>query len=465
MLLTITNTEPPASDLGFLLHKNPANVRSVGLSFGTAHVFYPEATEARCTAALLLRIDPIGLVRRGRRRASFALADYVNDRPYVASSFMTVAIAKVFGTALAGRAEDARQELVDRPLPLEAHLPVVPCRGGESLVRRLFEPLGYRVDTSAIALDERFPDWGDSRYLDLTVRGTIPARDLLRHLYVLLPVMDDDKHYWVERGEIEKLLARGSDWLVGHPERDLITRRYLRHREPLTREALARLLEEDQVDPDADAAASDSEEDALEERVSLAEQRIGAVTATLRAAGARSVLDVGCGDGRLLRALMKDGAFERITGVDVSMGALAAAARRLHLDTMSPRQRERITLLQSALTYRDRRLEGYDAAVLMEVVEHVDPDRLDALGSAIFRSAHPATVIVTTPNAEYNVRFESLPEGSLRHRDHRFEWSRDAFGAWAREVADRYGYTVRFLPVGLDDPEVGPPTQMAVFSS
>src|SRR5206468_2783354 len=254
-------------------------------------------------------------------------------------------------------------------------------------------------------------------------------------------------------------------WLGAHPERDLITRRYLRHREPLTREALARLLEEDQGDPDADAAASDSEEDALEERVSLAEQRVGAVTAALRAAGARSVLDVGCGAGRLLRALMKDGAFERITGVDVSMGAIAAAARRLHLDTMSPRQRERITLLQSALTYRDRRLEGFDAAVLMEVIEHVDWERLDAVETSIFRYAHPGTVIVTTPNVEYNVRFGSLPEGSLRHRDHRFEWTRDEFAAWAGDVADRFGYAVRFLPVGPDDPEVGPPTQMAVFSS
>jgi 3' terminal RNA ribose 2'-O-methyltransferase Hen1 len=465
MLLTVTNTAPPATDLGFVLHKNPANVRSVNLAFGTAHVFYPEATEERCTAALLLYVDPIGLVRRGRRRASFALADHVNDRPYVASSFMTVAIAKVFGTALAGRADTAHPELAERPLPLEARLPVVPCRGGADLARRLFEPIGYELEASPIALDERFPAWGDSRYLDLRIRATLPVRDLLRHLYVLLPVMDDDKHYWVERGEIEKLLSRGKDWLGAHPERELITRRYLRHRGPLTREALARLLEEDQGDPDADAAANDAAEDALEERVSLADQRAGAVIAALRSAGATSVVDIGCGDGKLLRALMKDGAFARITGVDVSMGALGAASRRLHLDTMSPRQRERITLLQSALTYRDRRLQGFDAAVLMEVIEHVDPDRLDAFEAAVFGAAHPRSVIVTTPNVEYNVRFASLPEGSLRHRDHRFEWSRDAFAAWAGGVADRHGYTVRFLPVGPEDPEVGPPTQMAVFSS
>jgi 3' terminal RNA ribose 2'-O-methyltransferase Hen1 len=464
MLLTITNTAAPATDLGFVLHKNPANVRSVDLSFGRAHVFYPEASPDRCTAALLLRIDPVGLVRRGRR-GSFALSDYVNDRPYVASSFLTVAIAKVFGSTLSGRSDRRRPELAERSLPLEAHLPVVPCRGGEALVRRLFEPLGYELEVRPLALDERFPAWGESRYLDLTIRADLPARDLVRHLYVLLPVMDDDKHYWVERGEIEKLLSRGGDWLGPHPERELISRRYLRHRTPLTREALARLLEEDQSDPDAEASANDAAEDALEERVSLAQQRAGAVMAALRSAGARSVVDVGCGDGALLRALMKDGTFERITGVDVSMHALGIAARRLHLDRMTPRQRERITLLQSALTYRDRRLEGYDAAVLMEVIEHVDPDRLEALEAAIFQHAHPGTVIVTTPNAEYNVRFGSLPTGTFRHRDHRFEWTRDDFAAWAGPVADRNGYTVRFLPVGPDDPETGSPTQMAVFSA
>ena len=465
MLLTVTNTAPPATDLGYLLHKNPANVRSVDLAFGRAHVFYPEASDERCTAALLLDIDPIGLVRRGRNRGTFALADYVNDRPYVASSFLAVAIAKLFGTALSGRSDSARPGLAETALPLEAHLPVVPCRGGEVLARRLFEPLGYELESREIALDDRFPDWGASRYLDLTVRGSLTVRDLLRHLYVLLPVMDDDKHYWVERAEIEKLLSRGQEWLGTHPERDLITRRYLRYRGPLTREALARLLEEDQPDPDAEEVAHDTEEEALEKPMSLADQRAGAVVASLRAAGATSVLDVGCGGGKLLRVLMKDGTFERIAGVDVSMGALGAAARRLHLDTMSPRQRERITLFQSALTYRDRRLAGYDAAVLMEVVEHIDPERLGSMEAAIFRDAHPATVVVTTPNVEYNVRFESLAEGSLRHRDHRFEWSRDAFAAWAGGVADRNGYAVRFLPVGPVDAEVGPPTQMAVFSS
>ena len=461
MLLTISSTAPPATDLGFLLYKNPAAVRSVELAFGTAHVFYPEASDARCTAALLLEIDPVGLVRRGRGRPLFSLAEYVNDRPYVASSFMSAAIAKVFGTALSGRSDD-RPELAGSAIPLEAHLPVVPCRGGEPLARELFEPLGYEVEVSPITLDPEHPEWGDSRYVRLTIRGQVRVRDLLRHLYVLLPVMDDDKHYWVERSEIDKLLAKGEAWLPQHPSRDLITRRFLRHRMPLMREALARLSEDDAVDV-SDDTGPDRDEDRLERPISLAEQRIGAILSVLRAAEAHTVADLGCGSGKLLAALWKDVSFHRIAGTDVSVGALEAAERRLHVDQFTERQRERLTLFQSALTYRDRRLEGFDAAVLMEVIEHVDPERLPALQRAIFGAATPRTVVVTTPNVEYNVRFETLPEGRRRHRDHRFEWTRAEFEAWADGVAAEHGYRVRFLPVGTLDPEVGAPTQMAVF--
>ena len=461
MLLTITSSTPPATDLGYLLHKHPEGVRAVDLAFGSATVFFPEASEGRCTAALLVEVDPIGLVRRGRGARAFGLAEYVNDRPYAASSFLSVAISKAFGTAMSGRSNE-RQELADTPISLEAHLPVVPARGGAELLGKLFEPLGYEVDATPIALDDRFPAWGGSRYLDVRLSVTARLRDLLGQLYVLLPVLDDDKHYWVAEDEIEKLLARGGDWLAAHPERELITRRYLRHRARLTREALARLLDDDQ--PDVAEPEADREEQDVESPISLREQRLGSVLAALRASGARRVLDLGCGGGVLLQTLLKEGSFEEIVGVDVSAGALAYAGRRMKLDQMAPRQRERVRLLQGALTYRDRRLAGYDAAVLMEVIEHLDPERLPAMEAAIFGDAAPGTVIVTTPNVEYNARFEGLPAGALRHRDHRFEWTRAEFRSWGSGVAERNGYTVRFLPVGEEDADVGSPTQLAVFS-
>jgi 3' terminal RNA ribose 2'-O-methyltransferase Hen1 len=461
VLLTITLTQPPATDLGYLLHKNPGRVHTRPLSFGPSHVFYPEATDERCTAALLLDIDPVGLVRG--RRPGPSLEPYVNDRPYVASSFLSVALADQFGTAMNGRSKE-RQALADQELPFEVGLPVLPARGGDALIRKLFEPLGYAVASAGHPLDAMFPSWGDAPYQSLTLSGTVRMRDLLAHLYVLIPVLDDQKHYWVSAPEIEKLLRRGEGWLPAHPERDLIARRYLARQTNLTREALRQLVAaEDTADPDAREADRDAEEAAVEERISLHDQRIGAVMAALRASGAKRVLDLGCGEGRLLTELVKDHTFGEVVGVDVSARSLEIAARRLRVERMNERQRERLRLLQGALTYRDDRLAGFDAAVLMEVIEHVEPGRLPALERAVFAFARPNHVVVTTPNAEYNVLFETLPAGRLRHRDHRFEWTRAEFAAWADRIAEQFGYAARYLPVGPEDPVVGPPTQMAVF--
>ena len=477
MLLTLTNTGSPATDLGFLLHKHPDRAQRYSLSFGTAHVFYPEAGEARCTACLLVEVDPVELVR-GKSRASGGLLDqYVNDRPYAASSFLSVAIGQVFSTALAGRCT-TRPELATRPLPLTAHLPVVPARGDENLAPALFEPLGYEVDMTRLPLDERFPDWGDSPYVSLTLAATVTVKDLLSHLYVLLPVLDNAKHYWVGQDELEKLLRHGADWLARHPDKGRIARRYLRHQWSLAREALARLdiVEDDapEATPDAmdstETAATVSdmvsitvEEAAMEAPLSLNEARIRAVLAELEAAGAETVIDLGCGDGKLLSRLLKDRRFVRLVGLDVSARALEIAADRLHLDRLPPRLRERIQLLHGGLTYRDARIEGFDAATVIEVVEHLDENRLAAFERVLFQCARPRRVIVTTPNVEYNVNYPFLPPGRLRHSDHRFEWTRAQFAAWGERVAATFGYAVRFAPVGPVDPATGSPTQMAVF--
>jgi 3' terminal RNA ribose 2'-O-methyltransferase Hen1 len=456
VLLTISMTRPPATDLGFLLHKHPARVQSFSVPFGQARVFYPEAGEARCTAALLLDIDPVGLVRRGRGVSSFALAEYVNDRPYVASSLLSVAMVSVFKSAMAGTC-NGHEDLVASALPLEAWVPVVPAQGGESLVRRLFESLGYLVEVTAIPLDSEFPAWGSSRYVSLRLSGEVRLADLLNHLYVLLPVLDDDKHYWVDDAEIEKLLRRGEGWLAAHPERDVIVRRYLKRQARLFYPALA------QLDEAAPSVEDPEPEHRPAERVRLRDQRLAAVESELKTSGARRVLDLGCGAGALLERLLADD-YELIIGADVSVRALEQAARRLKLDDMHDAQRKRIMLLHSALTYRDTRLAGFDAAALVEVIEHLDPPRLSAVERNVFGSARPGTVVVTTPNAEYNVRWESLPAGEVRHPDHRFEWTRAEFASWADGVAGSYGYSVRYAPIGSEDVDVGPPTQMAVFA-
>jgi 3' terminal RNA ribose 2'-O-methyltransferase Hen1 len=271
----------------------------------------------------------------------------------------------------------------------------------------------------------------------------------------------------VSKDEIGKLAGGAAEWLSGHPERDLIIRRYLRHQPALVAEATARLLDEDCGDAETSAAERDASAGtgpAAAIRTRLRDLRAAAVLRALKAAGARRVLDLGCGDGRLLAALLADPQFEAITGVDASAAALGRAARRLRTDQMPPRQKQRVRLLLGALTYADHRLRGYDAAVLAEVVEHVDPGRLGALEQAVFEVAAPAAVVVTTPNAEYNPRYPGLAPGALRHPDHRFEWTRAQFRGWAESVAGRYGYSVRFEPVGEEDPAAGPPTQMAVLA-
>src|SRR5580700_3842892 len=465
MLLTITTTHRPATDLGYLLHKNPAKVHSFELSFGKAHLFYPEATEDRCTAALLLDVDPVGLVRgKGQRGEGATLDQYVNDRPYVLSSFTSVAIGRALGTAMTGRSK-GRQELAERKIPLTATLHVIACRGGDGLLRELFEPLGYRVRAERHPLDETFPEWGDGPYYTVTLEGEVLLRDLLRHLYVLIPVLDAEKHYWVGQDEVEKLLRKGEGWLAAHPHKEAIVKRYLPRQRQLALEALAQLAEEDNPDPDAKEEAHSEEETKIEEPIRLWQQRMGAVVAVLRSSGAKRVLDLGCGEGKLLRSLLEEKALTEIVGMDVSYRSLEIASRNLHLERMPAKQRERLKLIHGSLMYRDKRLAGYDAATVVEVIEHLDAPRLAAFERVLFEAARPKTIIVTTPNCEYNVKFETLPAGKFRHKDHRFEWTREQFQQWSRQISERFGYAVRFLPVGEEDPLVGSPTQMGVFSS
>ncbi|AYN38911.1 3' terminal RNA ribose 2'-O-methyltransferase Hen1 [Streptomyces dangxiongensis] len=479
MLVTISTTGAPgspATDLGYLLHKHPDKAQAFSTSYGTAHVFYPEADAERCTAALLLEIDTVALVRRGKGKGrggapDAALAQYVNDRPYAASSLLAVALSNVFSSALRGVCA-ARPERATTPLPLRVGIPALPARGGAGLVRRLFEPLGWSVTADPVPLDTTFPEWGDSRYVRLVLESrTLTLAEALRHLYVLLPVLDDAKHYWVSADEVDKLLRAGEGWLAGHPEQELITSRYLSRRWSLTRQArerleLVRLAEADdsEVEDIDNAVAQDTGAEAEEKPAPLAVRRREAILAALRERGAARVLDLGCGQGQLVQELLKDARFTEVVGVDVSVRALSIAARRLGLDRMGERQASRVRLVQGSLAYTDNRLKGYDAAVLSEVIEHLDLPRLPALEYAVFGHARPGTVVVTTPNVEYNVRWETLPAGRVRHGDHRFEWTREEFRAWAEAVAGRHGYDVAFTPVGPGDPAVGPPTQMAVFT-
>lgn len=457
MLLTISAEQSDvlldASDLGYLLHKHPDRLQSFDVHGGRAHVFYPESTPERCTATLLLEVDPIALVKgKGAKQQAFSLGQYVNDRPYAASSLLSVAMGKVFRTALGGRC-DSKQDIADAPIPLTINIPAVP--GGADLVTRLFTPMGWQVTAEPLPLDPEVPKWGDSTYVRLTLTGRIRLADALNHLYVLLPVLDGAKHYWVADDEVDKLMRAGVGWLATHPERELISRRYLAHQRSMATEALTRLAELDGVElPTGD-------EDRPRPLVAL---RHEAVIAALTSVRPTSVVDLGCGPGALIGKLLDLQGIDRVIGTEVSDTSLRTAERRLHVDAMTERQAARLSLWLSSLQYEDPRLVGLDAAVLMEVIEHIDPERLPAVTANVFGHMQPRAVVVTTPNSEYNVRYDSLAAGTMRHPDHRFEWTRAEFASWAAATAAAYGYDVEHRSVGDDDPTVGPPTQLALFT-
>ena len=471
MLLTITTTADNASDLGYLLHKNPATLFEKPLTFGTARIFYAEATEERCTVCLQVVVDAVGLVRgKGDSAGGTPLAQYVSDRPYAASSFLSVALAECFGTALSGRSKE-KQERVEEKIPLSATIHAL--KAAPDLVESLFAPLGYAVESVRVGpLDTHFPEWGESGLVDVTLSAETTVRDLLTHLYVLIPTLDNAKHYFIGDDEVEKLLRRGAGWLENHPAKETIALRYLRYRKGLAKEALARLVEVEGSDtPEAEEAqetTAEVAEEKLENKTSLNTLRIAATIAAIAAMSppAKRVIDMGCGEGRTMQAVLAQvKGVEHVAGMDVATVPLEKAARRLHLDRLNEREQARVALFHGSLVYKDERLRGFDAALLNEVIEHLDAERVSTLARVVFADARPRRVIVTTPNAEYNSVWETLPAGKFRHGDHRFEWTRAEFEQWAHQTAAAHGYTVAFIGVGAEDKDGGRgfPTQMAVF--
>jgi len=464
MILNISTTHFPATDLGYLLHKHPDKFQTLELSVGKAHIFYPEKSNQRTSISLLLDIDSIDMVRSARniKNDGFAFGHYLNDRPYVASSFMSVAIVKAFSSAINGKCKD-KPELVDVKLPFEVTIAVIPApKGGEFLIRKFFEPLGYNVELTRHKLDEKFPEWGESKYYTLKLTNTITTKELLSHLYVLIPSLDNDKHYFVTENEIEKLMQKGEGWLKEHPEKEQIIKRYLVNLSSFSRIAFERLSDgEESVEVSSDLI---EKTEIQKRKETLHEKRIKIVADKITQSGAVNVLDLGCGEGKLIRQLIKQKQFTQIVGMDVSYNQLIKAKERLHFDEMSPKQKERISFFQGSLTYKDKRLEGFDAAAVVEVIEHLDLNRLKAFERVLFEFAKPKTIVLTTPNKEFNIMWEKLDVDEMRHDDHRFEWTRKEFAEWANKIGQMYHYQVELLPIGEEFENAGAPSQMAIFT-
>jgi 3' terminal RNA ribose 2'-O-methyltransferase Hen1 len=458
MLLTLSTTHQPATDLGFLLFKHPERAQTFDVSAGKAHVFYPEASKERCTAALVLEADPVKLVRgnQGVGGEKWTLDQYVNDRPYVASSFMSVTLSEVYGTALSGRSDD-RPELAETALPFEVHLSAVPSPDDGRLIHDLFEPLGYDVQAEPIPLDNQYSAWGPSPYFQVDLAGEQVLADLLSHIYILMPVLDGDKHYFVDQDEVDKLVRKADGWLDGHPEQSTIVRRYLKSQEELIEAAYDELGEPPSPETTEPTTVG-------RDGKKLDEDRLDTVADIIRRNGPKRVVDLGCGEGKLIERLTPTERIDEILGIDVSWNALKRAARRLGLTNWPDIQGETVALQQGSLVYRDERINGFDAAALVEVIEHLDTSKLDTLERVVFEFAQPSLVVVTTPNREFNQTIEFMEPSSTRHHDHRFEWDRDEFQNWADAVADSHGYSVEYRGIGIEKDAVGHPTQMGIFT-
>jgi len=279
MQIELTLTAPDgadysARDLGFLLHKHPDHLHTRETGQGIASIFYTEKGDTRTTAILHLALDPVALVRGKNAQSDGLLAQYVNDRPYVANSFLSVALARSFGQTLSGKSKE-RQALADRPLPFEVRVIPVAIAGGADVAKTVFEPLGYHADP--VLIDES----GQRGIYDLRLKGTVFLRDVLSHLYVLVPVLDNAKHWFIDKEAIEKLLAKGEGWLPQHPAKTLITTRALKHRRALVHAALERLADEEPEPEIPDGAPPPEPEEALEKPMRLHDLRLDTVAALL----------------------------------------------------------------------------------------------------------------------------------------------------------------------------------------
>ena len=462
MLLTITYTGNNTQDLGYLLHKNPSRPQQFEISYGKAYVFYPEVSDERTTVALLLDIDPLDLAKGKVGSGEGGLFDYVNDRPYVCSSFMSAAISRIFGAAMNGKCKE-KPELAEMPLELSATIYSLKDNGNEYLAEQMFTSLGYNVAIKRTLLDPKFPEWGMSPYIDLTISGKVKLSEMLNHIYVLIPVFDTEKHYFVSDSEVNKLLGHGGDWLPAHPYKDKITRRYLGKRSAYIKKANEALSAEELVMEDGGSDVTEAElAEEKEKKIPLNTIRLETVKKTVLDSGAESVIDFGCGEGRLEQIILREPQIKKITAVDVSVDVLEIASRKLRYEKLEPELKDKLTLTQGSVTYKDERFKGYDCACLVEVIEHIDKPKLPDAEKAVFGVYHPKTVVVTTPNKDYNTVY-GIPDEELRHKDHRFEWTREEFKKWTEEICKTYKYVCQIENIGDCSEEFGSATMMGVF--
>ncbi|MBW4084382.1 3' terminal RNA ribose 2'-O-methyltransferase Hen1 [Paenibacillus sp. S150] len=475
MHLIIRVTGAGAGMLSRLLAKNPDNLYDRMEKEARVRIAFTASSEQEAEAVIYVTPDPVELVK-GASSAHNDITQYINDREFVVSSLFCTYIRSALGTALNGKTKEAYLPWVNRKLALELTFGPVASNLPDHALEDLFIPLGYEVvlERGDAAYAFELKSRSSVRYIKL--KGIQTLQTALRQLFVLIPALDDYKHYYISDDEVDKIRRYGDGWLENHPQRALILKRTLRF-------AGAIKHYEDQMAGDgqqaengasgeapgiaepfaAPAEASAGTGAAEAPKARLNDLRYAAIADTVeRLAARRSIVDFGSGGGKLSARLSSVPGVQEIKAVEPS-----AAAQLRAMDRFAKLEGRPGAIVPEPVTgslfYYDEALRGKDVMILCEVIEHIDERRLNRVMETIFHEYAPGTLIITTPNKEYNALYQMEHE-KLRHRDHRFEWDREAFGAWCSCWTSAYNYSVRLSGIGEFAQEYGYPTQMAIFT-
>ena len=444
MLLTIACNGPDATDLSWLLHKRPDRFQKFDLGYGNAFIFFPEYARDRCTACLLLEIRSDSL--NELCKAKDGEFQYVNSRQYLSSSLLSAAIGRAFSSALKGVCQD-KPSLVDKSYDIEIRISSFSCRINPDFIERILAPLGYGIEWEELQKEEDYLDGGFS-YGDLHLRIHATLQNVLSHLYILFPVFDRQTHVWLGETQLQKFIRHSQKWLGEHPEKRLIINEYFGPAADLR----YRMLE---------LFGALRNQDDNPQYASLNYARQSAIDGVLAASGAKSVIDLGCGNASLLSYLHEKDTYEKLAGMDVSAKNIESARKKLGSSFLHTRATP--DLFIGSLTYSDKRIFGYDAAILSEVIEHFETERMDSIMRIILSEARPKLFVMTTPNKTYNHEFPFLEPGAFRHPDHRHEFDKNEFSEFCERYASMFDYDFEMSHIGEELSEVGAPTLMGIF--
>lgn len=452
MQLTIKAIGENSRVISYLLSKNPSNLYDRDEKGSRVRLVYTAFTEEETELLIYVTPDPVELVRNSPN--TFDITQYINDREFAVSSLFCSYIKSALATALNGKPKDDFIKWVDYKFDLILGFGPVASDLPDAVIESIFTPIGYEVKIERGITDYSFKlkSRSSARYINLTGRQTL--QNAIRHLFILIPVLDNYKHYYMDKSEVDKLERYGTGWLDDHPMRDLIIKRALKFKELISEVASPK--KEDLLQGDSEPVEES------EIKVRLNEQRYQTIVDIVtKLPQKETVVDFGSGEGKLSVRLGFIPGVKEVLAVEPSQVSQLRAIRKID-KVRSSEGFVAPTQVWGSLFYFDTRLCDKDVMILSEVIEHIDEYRLAPIIETVFAQYSPKTLIINTPNYEYNVVFEM--KDNLRHSDHRFEWTREQFSLWCKELGARYNYSVNIGGIGEEDTDHGFPTQIAIFS-